>query len=232
MPDAETWTMALEQYRFPVDLTRFTGVQEHPGWFNLNIEPGDRLQTMRYEARFREQARHHLTAWGEVVFWKLYTIGIARNRTTQRVLDSKVPPDTLWSACTDYIESGKLESFKALRSKLFGAPVVATAATFSAFICPERFPMVDRQVTRWASDNGHLHRYSGVGGPDLECVPVLKTGVVLTESHWRFIESWIAWCRFTAQKLRTRTGFAWRARDVEMAVFTAQRSRLPLTPLT
>ena len=224
--------MALAQYQYPVDLTRFTGALEDQNWFNVRIEPGDRIQTMEFEARFREHARFHLKAWGEVVFWKLYTIGIARNKTTQQVLDSGVSPDELWSACTDYIENGSKESFEALRRKLFRSGV-AVAATFPAFICPERFPMVDRQVTRWASKNGHLHRYSGVGGPDLECVPALKQGV-LTESHWQFIQSWIAWCRFTARELSQRTGFAWRARDVEMAVFTAQRSRsrLPLTPLT
>ena len=164
MPSAEIRAMALAQYQYPVDLTRFTGVQEHPGWFNLNIEPEDRLQTMRFEARFRKQARHHLKAWGEVVFWKLCTTGSARKKLTQQVLDSKVPPDTLWSACTDYIESGSMESFKALRNRLFRNTGVATTATFPAFICPERFPMVDRQVTRWANENGHLHRYSG-GSP-------------------------------------------------------------------
>ena len=52
MPDAETWTMALDQYRYPVDLTRFTGVQEHQGWFNLNIEPGDRLASTPSEPRY------------------------------------------------------------------------------------------------------------------------------------------------------------------------------------
>ena len=81
------------------------------------------------------------------------------DKITQQVLNSAVPPDELWLACTNYIENGNLESFRALRRKLFDSPVVATAATFPAFICPERFPMVDRQITRWASENSHLHRY-------------------------------------------------------------------------
>ena len=122
--------MALAQYQYPVDLTRFTGALEDQNWFNVRIEPGDRLQTMEFEARFREHARFHLKAWGEVVFWKLYTLGIARNKTTQRVLDSGVSPDELWSACTDYIENGRKESFEALRRKLFrsGVAVAAGAA--------------------------------------------------------------------------------------------------------
>ena len=106
-------------------------------------------------------------------------------------------------------------------------------STFPAFICPERFPMVDTQVTRWASENSSAHRYSGVGGPDLECVPELRPGAVLRESHWRFVETWIAWCQFTAAILAQRTGRTWRARDVEMAVFYAQKSHnLTLRPLT
>ena len=137
----------------------------------------------------------------------------------------------LWSACMAYIEDETRKSFSTFRSRLFAAPVVATPATFPAFICPERFPMVDRQITKWALENRHRHGYSGSGGPDLEQVPALKPGQVLTESHWPFIESWIAWCRFTARELNRRTGCAWRARDVEMAVFTAQKSGLPLTPL-
>lgn len=43
--------------------------------------------------------------------------------------------------------------------------------------------------------------------------------------------SWMAWCQTMAAKLSQRTGFFWRARDVEMAVFTAQRYGLELNPL-
>ena len=227
----ETWARALDQYRYRVDLTRFTGADEHPSWFDLDTKLGDRLKTIEFEDRFREQAQHRLAVWGEVAFWKLYTMPHVRDGTTQRVLDVRVRPDELWSACMDYIEVGSRKAFSTFRSKLFASRGVATAATFPAFICPERFPMVDTQITRWALENGHLHGYSGIGGPDLEQVPALKAGV-LKESHWPFIESWIAWCRFTAGKLNRRTGCAWRARDVEMAVFTAQRFDLRLTPLT
>ena len=49
--------------------------------------------------------------------------------------------------------------------------------------------------------------------------------------HWRFIQDWIKSCRHTANTLSHGSGEHWRARDVEMAVFTAQRSGLPLNPL-
>ena len=216
---------ALDSYQYPVDLTDFPDAPKHRAWFDLKIVPGDLLQTMDFETRFRGQARDHLEAWSEVVFWKLFSGG--RGRAAERaatLLGSGVSPADLWSSCVDYIANPKIESFRAFRSKLFKTPVVATAATFSAFICPEKFPMVDTQITRWASENSRTHRYSGVGGPDLECVPELQPGDVLKESHWRFVESWIAWCRFTAWKLSQHTGRAWRARDVEMAVFSARKA--------
>ncbi len=232
--DAETWESALDSYRYPVDLADFRDAQEHPGWFGLRIVPGNRAQTMSFEAGFRAQASEHLQAWGEVVFWKLVSGGTGRAaKRAGALLASDAAPADLWSSCAGYVANPSLESFRAFRCKLFTQPVVATAATFPAFICPERFPMVDTQVTRWARQNGSAHRYSGVGGPDLECAPELRPGSVLRESHWRFVESWIAWCQFTAAILTQGTGRTWRARDVEMAVFAAQKGgHLTLKPLT
>ena len=230
--DATTWERALDSYRYPVDLTDFRDARKHRGWFHQNIA-GNRTETMSFETRFREQAHEHLEAWGEVVFWKLFSSGTGRAaKRAAALLGSGVAPADLWSWCADYIANPNLESFRAFRHKLFTQPVVATAATFPAFICPEKFPMVDTQITRWANDNGGAYGYSAVGGPDLECVPRLRPGAVLRESHWRFVESWIAWCQFTAGILSQGTGRVWRARDVEMAVFAARRRDLTLKPLT
>ena len=232
--DARTWVRALDAYRYPVDLAGFRDAEAHPGWFDLKIEPGNRTQTMSFEARFRAQALDHLEAWGEVVFWKLVSGGTGRAaKNAGALLGSGADAADLWSSCSNYIENPSLDSFRAFRCKLFTQPVVATAATFPAFICPEMFPMVDTQVTRWATENSNAHRYSRVGGPDLERVPELPRGAVLRESHWTFVESWIRWCQFTATILTQRTGRAWRARDVEMAVFAARKGHnLTLRPLT
>ncbi|MDE2823913.1 MAG: hypothetical protein OXK79_10460 [Chloroflexota bacterium] len=231
MEDAETWKESLDEYRYPVDLRKFHGGSEHPGWFEPNISPGDPRQTRDFEARFRKLAPYHSEAWAEVVFWKLDSVGRGiAERNASKLLRSGASPRSLWRSCNDYIEKPSRESFRKFRSLLFDTPSVATAATFPAFVCPERFPMVDTQVTKWAGNNGHLHTYAEIGGPGLEEVPVLKTTVLL-ESHWAFIKSWISWCQFTACILRQRTRYAWRARDVEMAVFTAQRCAMPLHPL-
>ena len=221
-----TWKYALDEYRYPVDLRRFPEAPQHPGWFELNICPGNRTQTESFETRFREQAPHHLQVWAEVMFWKLDSGGRGfAARQARKLLDPgrSASADELWSSCLAYVEQPGQPTFSALREKLFTTGAVATAATFPAFICPERFPMVDTQVARWVRENGERHGYRG----DIKEVP----RATITESHWPFVDSWTAWCRTMAAELSRGTSISWRARDVEMAVFTAQRCGLELNPL-
>lgn len=157
--------------------------------------------------------------------------GIA-TKAAQRVLDSRACPQDLWSSCNEYNRKSEqkpdLMAFRTFRERLgIKNPFVATAATFPAFICPERFPMADKQITRWAARNSRYQSYADAGGPEFGCVPDLRKGV-LRESHWPFVCAWIEWCRFTSSRLSDSKGCTWRARDVEMAVFTAQRSNPPL----
>ena len=225
-----TWKKALDAYCYPVNLTEFADAAEYPDWFECNIETGDRRQTMDFEDRFRKHGRDSLEAWGQVAFWKNYNMPPARNKITRKVLAGGVSgahAADLWWACDAYVKKFDLESFREFRKLLFPASNVATAATFPAFVRPDKFPMVDRQITRWAVEHGTEHSYPG--GPAIECVPDLSSGEMLGESHWPFVESWIRWCRFTACKLEKLTGDTWRARDVEMAVFTAQKCAKLLT---
>ena len=216
----QSWKDALDKYRYSVDLSKFAATPHRPGWFELNLDPGDRCQTMDFETRFRKRAPSDLEAWAEVVYWKLYfRRGIARKRVTE-LLCSGVSPRALWSSCNDYIQKRDRKTFSVFRKQLFRTPVVATAATFPAFICPDAFPMVDTQIAAWLREHGCDHAYPG----DVQGVPDGN----IEERHWSFVESWVRWCRSIAYKLSQRTEFAWRARDVEMAVFSAQRHKPPL----
>ena len=230
MTRSTTWENALNGYEYAVDLADFADASAYPGWFERRIDPGNRRQTMDFEARFRAKAPRHLEAWAEVVFWKNYSMANVRNRITRRVLDLDVHPEDLWSSCEDYVSTPNLTTFRVFRAKLFKTRVVATAATFPAFMRPDRFPMMDKRITAWAHKNRCLHSYAALDGPELRCVPDLK-GDVIRESHWPFIESWIEWCQCTSSKLCGLADGAWRARDVEMAVFAAQGRGQPLTPL-
>ena len=61
MPRTETREEALDSYRYPVDLTDFADAPKHGGWFGLDVAPGDPLQTIGLETRFRHQERLYAT---------------------------------------------------------------------------------------------------------------------------------------------------------------------------
>lgn len=220
---ATTWEAALDKYRYPVDLREFG--ETSPGWFELHLDRGDWAQTSAFEARFRREAPYCLEAWAEVLYWKLYfRRGIARKRATELLRSRRTARD-LWSLCGVYIEERDRRSFSAFRKMLFPSKVVAAAATFPAFIRPDVFPMVDTQIAEWIRSHGRAHAFPG-------SVTDVPEGNI-EERHWCFVEDWIRWCRSTADRLGLQTGRTWRPRDVEMAVFSAQRGDGPeLEPLT
>ncbi len=235
MPD--TWQKALDAYQYQVRLADFKDNRMYPGWFKRDTGNGDRACTMEFEDRFRKLAPDYLEAWYEVVFWKLsFDLRVANEHTPTAISNierSGLTASDLLDLCHKYIGNSSTGSFKDFRKHLFGSGV-ATAATFPAFIDPENFPMVDIHIERWAKENSRKHIYKLRHGNI-----VLPTSSSVNNID-RFVIPWYKWCRITADLLSQRTDCHWRARDVEMAVFTAQRSqknrnpwdRLKLKPLT
>ena len=237
----ESWDRSLGKYRYPVNLANFEDASKYPGWFRYDTGEGGPSETKAFEARFKELAPTHLEVWCEVVYWKLYSTPPARNKTTRKVisrLGRLVNPnlgyqeasaaEELWKLCHRYIENPSLDTFQQFRNRLLDSGI-AVAATFPAFIDPHRFPMVDTQVARWARASRNLHDYSPIG-PRLATCPGLGHKRLM-DFDWDFVSSWTEWSRFTASKLTALTGREWRARDAEMAVFTAQRKGISLSPL-
>ena len=237
----ESWTKARNAYNYPVNLADFADAGDYDGWFESNID-GDLRSTRAFQDRFRENAPHHLEAWYEVVYWKYYFISnnAKRDKGTQdriryidrptiskkgaRITLEKACAQELWTLCRKYMESGCMWEFLEFQKKIVRGSGIAVAATFPAFLDPTRFPMVDKHVADWVRKNGKQH-----GFPALSRVPA--AGKSIETNDWDFVESWIKWCRFTARKLTELTGNDWSAREVEMAVFTAQRNRWSLNPL-
>ena len=231
MPDS--WIEARDAYCYPVNLADFVDAHEYKGWFESNI-CGCLDSTRAFQKRFSENAPYHLEAWYEVVCWKLYSMPrdpksgkMPRDETTRRVINklakAKVTPERLWALCQNYLNQEDQDSFHRLRENFFLSEVVAVTATFPAFLNPEKFPMVDSQITNWSKRNHEEHSY----GPDFTIREDL-----INPNNWDFVKWWIKWSRLTAIKLHTLTGDEWSARDVEMAVFTAQRTGRTLNPLT
>ena len=126
------------------------------------------------------------------MFWKLFSQPNHRQRHTRSVirrLSGETTASELWELTQIYVERPCRTTFKELREKFFPTDVVATVATFPAFACPEKFPMVDNHVAKWAQANGSKHDYASVGGPTivgvLRLVPTrrLLGGVIGASSH-------------------------------------------------
>lgn len=227
----ESWKMALNQYRYPVDLGSYHRQHEFPGFFEISIS-GDRSSTIAFENHFRKNAPNHIAAFFEVVFWKLFSQPERRRREhTDRVVNyannKNTLPKDLWSAVLNFINNHNINNLRSLRTILgFTAPVLATTLTFPALAYPDIFPMVDTRVAKWV--NEHFAEFN------IHCnnhlTPFNFRGVLRDNDFFNYL-NWVAWSRETSELLTRLNSEKWRARDVEMAVFTAQRNNLFLNPL-
>jgi hypothetical protein len=228
MPDS--WTRALNLYCYPVDLGGYQRRNEFPGFFEILIS-GDRNSTIAFENHFRENAPNNIAAYFEVVFWKLFSFPLVRQGSTNRIVDYvrnyDIKPNVLWDAVLQFIENQNIDNLKNIRKKLgIKARVLAITLTFPALACPEKIPMIDRQVARWVNLNSVNHS-----------INTKKTltnfnNMIIMDNDFNSYLNLIEWCKEIAEVLTSLSKQQWRARDVEMAVFTAQRNNLPLNPLT
>lgn len=221
MPD--TWVEVLNQYSYPVDLCLYDRNGEFPAFFELNIA-GDRESTIMFENHFRQKAPNHVEAFFEVVFWKLYSQPHRRKKETDRRVDyvqkKNIRANQLWYAVQLFVEKQSKKNLQRIRERIgISTDVLALPLTFPALASPETLPMVDKQVAEWVNLNYVNHNINRVN--NLTSFNMNYTS--LRQNDFPNYKNWVAWCREVAQVLTGLTDFRWRARDVEMAVFTAQR---------
>jgi len=232
-----TWEKSLFGYQYPFDLGRFDDAKLYPTGFKFNSLVGDRKSTMEFETHFRSNAPKAIEPWLEVVYWKMYSQPPIRGlklirRLADHFRNNSVKPQALWDVCNRYVEHPTKQHFESIRTN-FGltSGSIAVAATFPAFMRPDLYPMIDTRIAKWV---GHFMMRQNLSNP---------SGVQLTRPHFvdskqtvlvmndfPFLQNWIQWCRYTAQKLTACTSFEWRARDVEMAVFNAWGGRFDKHP--
>jgi len=222
------WREALHEYRYPVQFGAFSGkARIEQGWFNFNLAKGDRSETMGFEGRFRRHAGSRIEVWHEVIFWKMASqrgrADVQTNRAIDALAKQGIAAGELWRCCNDFVSAGSKDAFRLFQNLLFNSASIAISFTFPAFLCPERFPMVDSRVARCLAAEA-----SAIGFPETRDVgKTLRryrekaSPGVLTLHDWAFVEAWVRWCREVARHLSDNNGSTWRARDVEMAVFRA-----------
>lgn len=226
-----TWLSALESYWYPVDTTEyrgaFAGTALVSNAFDYSVV-GDRESTIVFEKRFRKRAEESLPHWYEVVYWKMYSQIGRRDEDTDAVIEQmsdRVTATHLYRVARNFVEKPSRQNFNDFRKLFFfRSTSIATVATFPAFLSPERFPMVDTRIAKWAMSQSDTHNaLAPHGAPCLESPTSFgcTSATVLTMADWSFYCSWISWTRAMAKHLSHRTQVTWRPQDVEMAAFTA-----------
>jgi hypothetical protein len=226
-----TWITALSRYSYPVRLSDYKRADEFPGFFTRDI-PGDRASTIEFEDYFRATSPHGVEPYIEVAFWKLCG---KKKRFEARVNDladhlrgQGVTAAELRCAVDLFVAKPTRVHLSVMRALLgVKAPVLALALTYPAFVDPDQFPMVDTNTARWVCENAEMCSRSAA--KKLTRFEGGRSSV--QDNDFENYLNWVYWCRETAEILTARTDTPWRARDVEMAVFTAAREGLSLNPL-
>ncbi|MGQ0601830.1 MAG: hypothetical protein ACT4QE_09065 [Anaerolineales bacterium] len=224
----KAWTEVLLGNRYPFDLRRFADTAIYPGWFNSYSSEGDRDATIAFESYFRENAGIAIEPWIEVVYWKLYSQPYTRGdkaclQLAQHCRDKLITPEGLLEVCNKYVGDSSRKNFQEIRQLLgLKSSAIAVAATFPAFLRPDQFPMIDTRVAKWVAKS--MYDQNGVDSKrPLLSRPKFADSKqsTLGMNDFDFMQDWIRWCRYNSQQLTKLTNVEWRARDVEMAVFTA-----------
>ena len=227
----KSWINALSNYSYPVNLSSYENSGQFPGHFLRDIA-GDRGSTIEFEDYFRENARSSIDVYFEVIFWKLYTRKQIRYKITTRIVNylqrENINPESLHNAIECFVEEPTQRNLRNIR-KLLGirTNVLAVALTFPAFLNPEKYPMIDNNVAKWVNPNLTLHNRNR----QARLTPFAFGYPSLSDNDFGNYLSWVEWCNEMAEVLTSETDLQWRARDVEMAVFTAKRENLGLTPI-
>lgn len=227
----QTWVEALNAYSYPVDLREYGRASQFPGFFNRKIS-GDRNSTVEFETLYQQTAQENMTRFFEVVYWKVYSQSAIREKTTNRIVDfvqnNGTKPEELWDTIRRFLDNPTKWKLNQIRNLLgIKTNVLAVPLTLCAFAYPHEFPMIDNKVADWVNSNVSAHNYKRKSKLSL----FKKRYTSLRDDDFSSYLDWTKWCREVAQILTKRTEGEWRARDVEMAVFTAQRKGMVLNVL-
>jgi hypothetical protein len=226
-----SWINALNAYSYPVNLGCYERANEFPNFFDRTI-PGDRDSTIEFEKYYQKTAPYNIQAFFEVIFWKLYSQENRRQVGAGRIIDfiqkNRITPKQLWDAIQQFVESKNTRNLKNIRDLLgISTDVLAIPLTLPSLASPKTIPMIDRQVAKWVNRNVAIHNINRKN----QLTPFKMNYTSLRQNDFSNYLNWVAWCQEVARVLSELTKRDWRARDVEMAVFTAQRNGLALNVL-
>lgn len=251
----QTWLNALKKYKYPKELYKLSSdVSDLSNAFFLPKDyTGERCATIDFESYFRKQAPSNPKVWHEVALWKLYSqlnsprrIGWERIRDIRKNVSTQDDAKCLWQIVQRFTaqttgEEDKKDALKELMQKLGFKDRIAVTITFIAFAAPNFYPMIDTKVGDWINCNYSNYQFTDMLLQPFETIKFVDRNgkrerkyTTIAISDFKAYLKWALWCREIARLLSSMVPieFGWRARDVEMAVFTAQDKGLKLNPIS
>jgi hypothetical protein len=222
----ESWENALLQYNWTVNLRNFKSKAQFNGYFNQII---DKNNVQHFEDKFRSSLDSELdfTVSGEVCYWKNYGSFRSRDELTAKLLTLLSEPANWQSFVCDLTElatNPTYENIDRFRITCGQPNGFATPVTFLSFYNPKEFPMVDRIIGDWWNANSPKFSASWA-------TPFAQREdgwLPLNKQNWSAYLEWRDFCSQCALLLTLNSERHWRARDVEMAVWEAEKRKLAL----
>lgn len=227
----EDWDEAHDHYCWEVNLAHFEGARNYPDHFNRVIASTD-VQEFEDDFRAAIDRTGTFQVVGEVCFWKNYGAYQARNRTTQELLTHLENPIN-WGQFTQAVKqvatNPSFDNFVRLREACRQPRGFAVPITFLAFYEPNRYPMVDKHIAQWwALNKGQYGRGASPEFSQRNDGWIRADSIVQSKHNWRCYITWAEFCREYALKIARSCGLNWRARDIEIAIWEAQKNGIPL----
>ena len=220
------WIAIHNKYNWTVDLSDFRWSRNYPGYFDRIIK-----NPLELEDKLREavNSSSSLATIGEVCFWKNYGNSQSRDTLTLRLLEHLQRCDngnTFTRAVKELSYTPSWSKFIALQRACNQLSGFATPLTFLSFYNPLKFPMVDKHIAYWWAANKSVHGYD-----DAPVFSQIYDGWIQPiPQSWEAYDCWTDFCCYYAKSMKS-CGVDWRARDIEMAVWEAQKRRISLQRL-
>ncbi|MCW3982536.1 MAG: hypothetical protein NWE96_00910 [Candidatus Bathyarchaeota archaeon] len=229
MNEIESWSKSREKYDWTVDLSNYPLRDAYKDFFNQLIT---NKNTSEFEEKFRSSLNTNTFAvTGEVCYWKNYGSHTSRDKLTNsllKLLEDKNNWNEFKSRLIQLSSNPTYKNIEHFRIACGQPNGFATPVTFLSFYNPTLFPMVDKIIGKWwnrnksnywkTSASSFLQRSDGWLG--------------LNEQNWNTYLEWTNFCRKYSSLLSLKSGMQWRARDVEIAVWEAEKRDFKLDRLT
>jgi len=226
------WDGAHEKYDWRVDLRSFDKAADYPGYFNRIIESA---HTAILENEFRKAINTHrnFKVAGEVCFWKNYkNFKSKRNTLTEKLLTHLKIRDN-WNSFVRAIKqiskNPSYDNFLVLQNTCGQKYGFAVPITFLSFYNPSEYPMVDKKIAYWWTENRASYGYGTSPIFSQRGNGWIQTNTISRrKQNWNAYIHWKRFCSEYAMRIASYCGLNWRARDIEMTVWEAYKRNISL----